>query len=58
MEKNGFAEKVEWMKEGLSEMLMAAEDVDDQNCGSARKFIADMAAKMDEWMEAHYGDGK
>ena len=56
MGENGFAEKVDWIKLSLGVMEKAATDSDDQNCGSAQKFIADLFEKTEEWMEAHYGD--
>ena len=56
MGKKSVAEKVEWMKATLSEMLMVACDDEDQAHGSALKILDDLEGQMSEWMEAHYGD--
>ena len=58
MQEKSIAEKVEWMKEGLDKMLGVANDVNDPDTWLARGFINDTAEKIEEWMEAHYGDGE
>ena len=56
MEKNGVAEKVDWLKGSLDEMLKVASDDEDGAHGSALKMIDDLERQVSEWMEAHYGD--
>ena len=58
MEKNGVAEKVDWLKGSLDVMLKAAVDSNDPNSDFALKMVEYLEKLVQEWMEEYYGDGE